>query len=382
RVAIEAGIVLSDDERAAIEANGITVIGADALDRIPELLSDCTVRWVGEGTPHFARRIIDGEEFVFIANIEQNDPISGTLYACGREESLLLYPGDIRYVSAQYDNIPALVSVGAPIAHLPKTTPVTYHAPNAVSLEYFEFDGAAVTKDEDVPALAFPFTVTDTLDGVSVMIPAFCMPVITAVTVDGIPLNPHVTQVFDDEYCALALPQLQPGEHTLVIEKTAPLTADCLLYLSGAFDVSVACEHVFHKTARHTYNLCMFIPASAEVVLSARRGALETDRSWSEQGQPFYSGGITYHVRVCVPADGRYQLSLGEVRDTVTVSVNGGAAQKCIRQPYAFALDMHAGENTLDITVYNSYANLLEGYAEIGGLLSGGDICPILSDET
>ena len=64
RIAIEAGIVLSEAERAAIEANGITVIGADALDRIPDLLSDCTVRWNGEGTPHFARRIIDGEEFV------------------------------------------------------------------------------------------------------------------------------------------------------------------------------------------------------------------------------------------------------------------------------------------------------------------------------
>ena len=137
RAAIAAGIVLTEEERAAIEANGITVIGADALDTLPALLSDCTVRWAGEGTPHFARRIIDGEEFVFIANIEQNDPICGTLYACGREVSLVLYPGDIRYVSAQYDNIPAPIALGEPVASLPEELPVMFHAPNAVSLEYF-----------------------------------------------------------------------------------------------------------------------------------------------------------------------------------------------------------------------------------------------------
>ena len=53
-----------------------------------------------------------------------------------------------------------------------------------------------------------------------------------------------------------------------------------------------------------------------------------------------------------------------------------GIASALIR---ALEAELHAGENRLDITVYNSYANLLEGYAEAGGLLSGGKICPILS---
>jgi hypothetical protein len=121
----------------------------------------------------------------------------------------------------------------------------------------------------------------------------------------------------------------------------------------------------------------MFIPEHAEVVLSARRTALDTARAWSEQGQPFYSGGVTYHASVSVPQDGRYLLSLGRVRDVAVVSANGGDAQKCMRQPYDFMLELHAGVNTLDITLYNSYANLLEGYAEEGGLLSGGTIAPI-----
>jgi hypothetical protein len=309
RIAIEAGIVLSEEERAAIEANGITVIGADALDRIPDLLSDCTVRWDGEGTPHFARRIIDGEEFVFIANIEQNEPIRGILSAYGRKESLLLYPGDIRYVSAHYDNIPARFVLGDAVASLPQTCPVTFHAPNAVSLEYFVCDGTAVTKDEDVPTLEFPFTVTDAMADVSVMIPTFCLETITAVTLDGIRLSAQSVQIFDDAYSAFALPVLQPGEHTLMIEKTAPLTSDSLLFLSGEFDVSVEGEHVLHKTARHTYNLCMWIPDRAEVTLSARHTALKTDESWSEQGQPFYSGGVTYHMTVAIPQDGRYLQS-------------------------------------------------------------------------
>ena len=165
-----------------------------------------------------------------------------------------------------------------------------------------------------------------------------------------------------------------------MIEKTAPIIADCLLFLSGAFDVSLEAAHAFHKTARHTYNLRMWIPEHVEITLSARRSELETDRSLSEQGQPFYSGGVTYHASVSVSQDGRYLLSLGDVRDTVEVSVMGGETQKCFRQPYDFVLDLHAGDNALDITVYNSYANLLEGYAEIGGLLSGGGLCPVLSD--
>ncbi|MBO5669958.1 MAG: hypothetical protein J6S41_00275, partial [Clostridia bacterium] len=271
--------------------------------------------------------------------------------------------------------------LGDTAASLPETLPVTFHAPNAVSLEYFIHNGAAVTKDEDVPTLAFPFTVTDELDGLSVMIPTFCLKAITAVKVDGVPLWAHDAVVFDDPYSAFAVPKLSVGAHVLEIEKTAPLTADCLLFLSGAFDVSVACEHVFHKSARYTYNLRMYIPESAEVVLSARRSVLDTARPWSAQGQPFYSGGVTYHASVHVPHDGRYCLSLCNVRDTVLVSVNGGEAQKCFRQPYDLILQLCGGENRIDITVYNSYANLLEGYAEEGGLLCGGTLRPILSED-
>ena len=47
-----------------------------------------------------------------------------------------------------------------------------------------------------------------------------------------------------------------------------------------------------------------------------------------------------------------------------------------------FVLDLCAGEHCLDITVYNSYANLLEGYAECGGLLSGGTLTSMISDST
>ena len=329
--------------------------------------------------PHFARRTIDGEEFVFIANMEQDTPIAGVLYACGRKEKLVLYPGDIRYASVRYDNIPAAPVLGDPVTELPATAPVTFRAPNTVSLEYFEYDGAAVTKHEDVPSLVFPFAAETPLDGLSVMIPAFCMQKITAVMLDGEPLSAGCTQVFDDDYCAFALPQVQRGEHTLEIVKDAPLTAECLLFLSGEFDAAVEGEHVFHKTTRGIYNLHMCIPDRARTVLSVRRSVLDTSRPWAAQGQPFYSGGVTYHMTVSVPHDGRYQLSLGEVRDTVALSVNGGDVQKCIMQPYVFEADLCSGENRLDITVYNSYANLLEGYAEAGGLLSGGKIRPVLS---
>ena len=378
RVAVAAGIRLTNEERAAIEANGIKVIDGYDEAAISALLCDCDVRWTGEGTPHFARRRIGGEEFVFIANIEQETPIRGSLHAYGRTEALVLRPGDIRYLSAHYDDIPETVCVSDEKILLPDVVPVTFTSPNTLSLEYFVSGGEAVAKNADVPRLAVPFDAAEEIGGTELLIPLSCMKYITRASVDGIPLTSEMTRVFDDPYAVFRLPALSCGQHELVIEKTAPIPENHLLFLRGDFDVTVDAEYGDHRTARHTYNLHLCIPASCTITLSARRSTFKTASPWHAQGQPFYSGGVTYRVPVCVPHAGTYQLSLGRVRDTVYVSVNGAEVHAAFMPPYDIQLALEDGENLLEITVYNTLANLMEGYAEDGGLLDGGYLSEVI----
>lgn len=382
RVAVAAGIRLTAEERAAIEANGIKVLDGYDQDAISALLCDCDVRWDGEGTPHFARRRIGGEEFVFIANIEQETPIRGHLHAYGREEALVLWPGDIRYLSAHYDDIPTETDVSDEKIMLPAAAPVTFTSPNTLSLEYFVCDGEAVPKNSDAPYLTVPFTAAEEIAAAELLIPMCCMEYITRASLDGMPLTYAETRVFDDLYAAFALPPLSCGQHELVMEKTAPIPTDHLLFLRGSFDVRVDTGYEDPRSARHTYNLHLCIPASCKITLSARRSVFETGLPWHAQGHPFYSGGVTYHVPVSIPHAGLYQLSLGQVRDTVYVSVNGEKTAAAFMPPYDLPLVLEAGENLLEITVYNTLANLMEGYAEDGGLLDGGYLCEVLPNQT
>jgi hypothetical protein len=85
--------------------------------------------------------------------------------------------------------------------------------------------------------------------------------------------------------------------------------------------------------------------------------------SWSEQGMPFYAGGITYSksFQIQDPA-GFYELELGSWKGTVSeITVNGTSAGIIAFPPFTLDLTgfIEEGINTLEVTVVGSLKNLL-----------------------
>ena len=126
------------------------------------------------------------------------------------------------------------------------------------------------------------------------------------------------------------------------------------------------------------YNLTILAPKKVQIHLSARRKNLSLKKSWSLQGQPFYSGGVDYFFSVNVEADGEYRLDFSKIRDVAELTVNGKYTGKTVKPPYSFKARLSSGENHIKLTVYNSFANAMEGYSEESGVLCGGTVSKIL----
>lgn len=371
RAAVLAGFSLQKKKIAALQALGIEILSESELSRLSDLIP-CNVRYEGEGTPHFARKNIDGEEFVFAANIENPEPVRGVLSAYGRKKDILLYPGDVFWLSASCDNIVSHKN-GAYIGDLPKETDVRFFSSNLLPLERFENErGNAVLKTEGETDLFFRFFADKAPDGVCLHLPESCSDKISSVLFDGIAPPFSKEKIFDEDYLSFSLPPMAAGEHLLHIRKNASLEFYERIFLSGEFDANVETDKTEYKQAFSTYNLNLFVPKQARFFLSARRRRLRTDRSWALQGQPFYSGVAEYSFSFDFPADGNYSLVLPKVRDVLRLSVNGKPIGKRIKPPYRFEFSVGKGRAEIRLEAANSLANAMECYLEESGILSGG----------
>lgn len=376
KVAIYAGIELDPNVIKAIEDKGIRVIGKKDIDQLGDII-DCDVKYEGEGSPIYTRRIIDGEEFTFFANVESVEPINGKISAYGRTENVRLFPGDICYISKSYDNIEIIPEDGEVIAELPQETPVTFDRKNIVCLDRFTCNGKTVSARDDTEDLTFEFNIVGSVTDAAVLIPQRVFHRINTVSCDGIELPTERTTVFDESYVKYTVPKLSEGSHAIKINKHGGFEYFDRILLEGDFDANITTDGTKHIKIKQIYNLMLFIPEKADVTLSPRRSALSTDKSWALQGQPFYSGGVTYNFKVSVPKFGEYRLVLPKVRDVVKINVNGTFAAKAVKAPYSIPMILNEGENELELTVYNSLANALECYLEESGILCGGKIIKI-----
>ena len=169
------------------------------------------------------------------------------------------------------------------------------------------------------------------------------------------------------------LGDLDAGKYVITVSKNAPIKGWHHISLEGEFDVCVESRGM-GKSAIYTYNLNIHIPEEAHVTLSARRGTLSTEKSWALQGQPFYSGGITYNLKVQAEECGEYAVFFPGVRDVVDIYVNGRFCNRLIKPPYEEKIMLNKGENDLKLTVYSSNANKMEQYLEPSGLTGGAYI--------
>ena len=366
RVAVAAGFQPDDEFRATLQEKGITLIDESQLDMLQELIC-CDVCYTGTGTPHFVRKELDGEEFVFVANVENAEPVTGTLRAYGREKTISLLPGEVVYLSASYDNIPDPAPAGRKVCALPQAMDVTFDDHNLLPLEWF--DGCTV-KTEDAPQLIFPFTCSAKLSGITAYVPK--SDAVTGVTLDGTALTGTACMVYDDPYFAYSLGDLDAGSHSLVINKNGPLHDYDRIFLSGEFDTAMENSDQPEKCVLNLYNIKVSVPKTVRVTLVPRRNTLSTTQSWALQGQTFYSGVVRYRCNVTLPEDGTYRLTLPQVRDVVELSLDGHALGKLTRPPYSFPFTAAGGDHTLTLAVANTLANQMECYAEESGILAGG----------
>ena len=389
KVAIVAGITLPEQTVKALESKGITVISDKELDELPTLI-DCEVKYIGEGTPHFVRKVIDGEEFTFIGNIESESPISGKIYAYGKEKQITLYPGDVRYISKNYDDIPEPEKDGVAVYTLDKEVPVSFDRPNLIQMEYFTNNGQVVAKTSD-NNLTFEFDAKDNLSGLKLYVPYVrnivettilneneihkidgVKNIVDEITLNGQPLSFTNGKVFDEQYRVYALPEIKQGTNILVIKKSGIYEKYDRILLEGEFDAYIKTDGKKGLNVLSYYNMAVCLPTQAQITLAKRSTTLKTDKSVALQGQPFYSGAITYKFSATVQESGEYRFKFPDINDAGFLYINGKFNQKIVKPPYTYYFSLEKGKNDFELTVYNSIANAMTCYLEPSGILQGG----------
>lgn len=187
---------------------------------------------------------------------------------------------------------------------------------------------------------------------------------------NGNKLNYAKGTCFQEDYMLYPLGSLEKGKYVLTIYKNAPIGYWHHISIEGNFDVEVKSRGK-GKLAISTYNLSLFVPESAEVTLKKRHNKLNMKKSWALQGQPFYSGSVTYKFNADVKETGEYALFFPEIRDVADVYVNGKFYGRLIKLPYEEKIFLNAGKNEFEIKVYNLSANTIEQYLEPSGITEG-----------
>lgn len=386
KVVVNTGAPLAGERKELLEKSGLPVITADEFDSKLTDYVNSEIAYIGEGHPHFMRRLLDdGSELILLASIEEETVIKGELTWGETKIPVHLETGEIAFFTRDGQLCkPETTEKDEVLAKLPEIAAVSYSAPNIVPIEcWIDDNGNTVTKDDEASRFSFEFEMTRDIESIQLLISDRDMPLITSVIADGEKLSESGKEyVFADEHSAFTI--MGAGLHKITIEKTAPLFIEDRILLSGEFDAAVTTAGRFYKMCGEQYSLERYIPQKNQVLLMSRRGTMSTKLSFAEQGQPFYSGSVTYHMDVDLPqielTEGkRVFLGLGEVRDIAEVTVNGKALGSRCWKPYAFDMteavkESSDGRLSIDVTVTNTFANAMEFYRAPSGLLSGGEI--------
>jgi hypothetical protein len=208
---------------------------------------------------------------------------------------------------------------------LPETASVTFDKPNVIPLmrwedpegnatspvaphlrgEFYVIKGwvpapFALEKHPHTLTQYLPFTATEDLSGLELRISHMILSQIDALSLDGELLRPTgATKILDDDAIVYRF-DLKKGDHKLELTLNAPFTISDAIFLCGDFDADVRISDEVACVGA-SYYMRSYLPKKAEITLSPRRQTLALDRSFTEQGQPFYSGRVTYSLPVAIP---------------------------------------------------------------------------------
>ena len=312
---------------------------------------------------HYRRcRLSDGTLFLMVANVWNDKAVSGTLTWGSRQVSLELCSGEIAIIGGEFEEFRS-AKVEINTLHLPSQMEVKYEHPNVIPLWVWkDASGTMATIDKSNDDLFFEWENSECLPDLKLKVPSFLgaeMFCDEGKLTDGRDID-----FFADEYLEFDLKHAsEKGKHRLRLAGGVRSKKICYnsIYLTGDFNLELERYNEFHKLYFGIYSLKIFVPEKINVRLSRRNYKLDINKSCCGQGQVFYSGGITYIADVEITDENSF-LKLPDNSGVCEVAVGGKYLARAIWEPYAFDLSHLPVRHKLEITVYNSFGNMLEGY--------------------
>ena len=398
RAVVNPNLPLTQQERDRIQELGLLLIEAeDAFDLAKlEQLIPTAIRWEGNGQPMYMRRALDnGEEMLILGNIESDDTLIGKLHWGDKVYNLEIASGELAFLGGELEQYrsPSLDSI---CLSFPESASVKFPEANTIPIQRWENDqGKSVTltepqtripykqklkwRDTFVPVAyneptglnpKFRFRASASLEDVNILVSKVFyehMPV--SFDLDGNALAvTGTTQVLDDPYLCLACP-VEAGEHTITLHLPKMPNCHDLILLQGDFDVDVVTSDDI-ATYGNAYSMNQYLTDKVEMTLSPRRTTMSAEESWTEQGQPFYSGVVEY----CFELDISQEISDGmlvfpEIRDAVKVWLDDNYLGSAIFPPYQLPASAATGKHTVRVQVANTLGNRLDGFKQPSGIL-------------
>jgi len=395
KAVINPGINLTEAERTEIASLGLILFEAEEIT-VPEKLEAILptgIRWEGDGDVMFMRRTLDNdEELLLVANIESENTLTGHLKVHGKVYDVELAQGEIASFGVGFERY-RNPTEATQKQYLPEVASVRFEKKNSVPMLRWEDEsGRAFSllspelrehyfvkqgwyppffEAKNVPPSENPlfrFAAKDSLFDLELLISErFLKENPTGVLLDGKPVKQSgKTFVLDDAYNVYTF-DVTAGEHVLSIQLKNPVTVTDLLYLQGDFDVNVKIS----GEPLYQANAATRLAEGTVLALCARRGVLAVGESWTNQGQPFYSGEVDYNFSVTVPENlADATLVIPKLGHAAKVYVDGILQGEAACPPYRVPLSIDGGVHEICIRTINTFGNVLLCQRQPSGLLA------------
>jgi hypothetical protein len=373
-ILVNPSLPLSKELVRAFESTGGVIISHDGIDTLPEFLGS-DIAFEGSGKLQYMRRRLDsGEEMLLAANIDNKAVAEGKLKFKGAEKTVRLHPGEITVVYDKPEVFPVQGKTGR-IMNLPDVYDVVWEKDNVLPMSRWEdAEGRVKTVDSACERLFFRWENNEPIEVPNLLVPKGVFEKGSLILIDGTGVGEgDETALFNDNYLKFRLGKaMNAGKHIIEFRpgKTASPNVLNNIYLGGNFSVFLDGPEDQDILLTEYYSMRLFLPSKVKVTLGNRMKKLKAT-SWAEQGHPFYSGALTYHASIKLPKGfSGAKLVLPEVHSVCSVKFNGIDLSKRICQPYEFEIPQAEGRCDLEMTVWNTLANMLEGYRAPSGIAS------------
>ncbi len=316
------------------------------------------------------RRKLNGEYYLLVCNLWSEEELSGTLDFMGRRYEIILASGEMAVIGGPFEEYRSPRKF-AHTVELPFPAKVSFAAHNRIPFHY----NSQFTVAEDI------------VSPLKLLVPAEFA---SGVSFDGKPLQDGKSiNLIDEPYVEFSVSGMAGGHRfELPAWRVRPLDLGkpdsstgndpgmpsdfkyyLPVYLEGDFDAILDVESPFdHQVYVSYYILHIYDPKRCDITLRRRRNSLAAG-SWAMQGQPFYSGSVTYEFNV-EGISGNAVLETPSATVRVEAFLDGVSRGATGFPPYRIELGDLTAAKLLTIRVTNTLANEYEEFLAPSGLVN------------